>query len=87
MEAGLAIVALAIALDRLSQAIAHKQASGHVHQASEPGFWRRYPNLTLAVAILAVTTLLGLFVPAFAQGAEGDHLHHRAAVEGGGRTG
>lgn len=66
MEAGLAIVALAIALDRLSQAIAHKQAKGHVHREVSPSFWRRYPNLTLAIAILVVTTLLGLFVPAFA---------------------
>lgn len=66
MEAGLAIVALAIALDRLSQAIAHKQAKGSVHQEAGQNFWRRYPNLTLAVAILAITTLLGLFVPALA---------------------
>ncbi|MER9601163.1 ABC transporter permease subunit [Mesorhizobium sp. M0243] len=66
MEAGLAIVALAIALDRLSQAIAHKQAKGHVHQEVRLSLWRRYPNLTLAIAILVVTTLLGLFVPAFA---------------------
>lgn len=66
MEAGLAIVALAIALDRLSQAIAHKQAKGNLHQEASPSFWRRYPNLTLAIAILAVTTLIGLFVPAFA---------------------
>ncbi|MER9327234.1 ABC transporter permease subunit [Mesorhizobium sp. M0488] len=65
MEAGLAIVALAIALDRLSQAIAHKQAKGHAFQDAEASFWRRHPNLTLAIAILAVTTLLGLFVPAF----------------------
>lgn len=66
MEAGLAIVALAIALDRLSQAIAHKQAKGSVLQEAGRSFWRRYPNLTLAIAILAITTLLGLFVPAFA---------------------
>ncbi|TIQ93537.1 MAG: ABC transporter permease subunit [Mesorhizobium sp.] len=66
MEAGLAIVALAIALDRLSQAIARNHAKGHVYQEVSPSLWRRYPNLTLAVAILAVTTLLGLFVPAFA---------------------
>ena len=46
MEAGLAIVALAIALDRLSQAIARRQAEGHVHQDGRPSFWRRYPNLT-----------------------------------------
>ncbi|WP_376705719.1 ABC transporter permease subunit [Mesorhizobium sp. ISC25] len=66
MEAGLAIVALAIALDRLSQAIAHNHAKGNVRHQPGTSFWRRYPNLTLAVAILAVTTLLGLFVPAFA---------------------
>jgi glycine betaine/proline transport system permease protein len=66
MEAGLAIVALAIALDRLSQAIARNHAQGHVYQETSPSFWRRYPNLTLAIAILAATTLLGLFVPAFA---------------------
>ncbi|WP_192183072.1 ABC transporter permease [Mesorhizobium amorphae] len=66
MEAGLAIVALAIALDRLSQAIAHNHAQGQTYRAASPVFWRRYPNLTLAVAILAATTLLSLFVPAFA---------------------
>ncbi|MER9682238.1 ABC transporter permease subunit [Mesorhizobium sp. M0184] len=66
MEAGLAIVALAIALDRLSQAIAHNHAKGHVYQDVSPSFWRRYPNLTLAIVIVAATTLLGLFVPAFA---------------------
>ncbi|TPJ65493.1 MULTISPECIES: ABC transporter permease subunit [unclassified Mesorhizobium] len=64
MEAGLAIVALAVALDRLSQAIAANHAKGHVHRQVQPAFWRR--NLTLAVAILIATTLLGLFVPAFA---------------------
>lgn len=66
MEAGLAIVALAIALDRLSQAIAHKQAKGNTHPQAGPSSWQRYPNLTLAIAILVVTTFLGLFVPAFA---------------------
>ncbi|ESW65521.1 MULTISPECIES: ABC transporter permease subunit [unclassified Mesorhizobium] len=66
MEAGLAIVALAIGLDRLSQAIAHEQAKGHVQRQANQSFWRRYPNLSLAIAILVVTTLLGLFVPAFA---------------------
>lgn len=66
MEAGLAIVALAIALDRLSQAVAHSQAKGHVQQQANQSFWQRYPNLSLAIAILVVTTLLGLFLPAFA---------------------
>jgi glycine betaine/proline transport system permease protein len=67
MEAGLAIVALAIALDRLSQAMARRQARGHVHGEMEAGpFWRRYPNLTLALVVLAATTIAGLFIPAFA---------------------
>ncbi len=66
MEAGLAIVALAIALDRLSQAVARRYAKGHAHSTDRITLWQRYPNLTLAVLILAATTLAGLFVPAFA---------------------
>lgn len=66
MEAGLAIVALAIALDRLSQAMARRQAQGHVHAVGGRTFWQRYPNLTLALGILAATTLGSLFIPAFA---------------------
>jgi glycine betaine/proline transport system permease protein len=65
MEAGLAIVALAIALDRLSQAMARRQAHGRVHGGGET-VWRRHPNLTLALAILAATTLASVVVPAFA---------------------
>lgn len=66
MEAGLAIVALAIALDRLSQAVARRHAAGHIHERGHRPFWMRYPALTLAVLVLAATTLLGLFIPAFA---------------------
>ncbi len=66
MEAGLAIVALAIALDRLSQALARRQARGHVHVEAGAGLLRRYPHLALALVVLAVTTLAGLFIPAFA---------------------
>jgi glycine betaine/proline transport system permease protein len=67
MEAGLAIVALAIALDRLSQAMAMRQSQTGAVEADKAPFWRRYPNLSLAVAILVVTTALSLHVPAFAQ--------------------
>jgi glycine betaine/proline transport system permease protein len=66
MEAGLAIVALAIALDRLSQAVARRQAAGQAHAGGPASFHRRYPTLTLAVVALAITTLLSVFVPAFA---------------------
>ncbi len=68
MEAGLAIVAIAIALDRLSQAMAAKQARGHVHQDNDVrSFYQRYPNLVLAIAALLVTTVLSLAIPAFAK--------------------
>jgi glycine betaine/proline transport system permease protein len=67
MEAGLAIVALAIALDRLSQAIAERNARGSTHLAeTDSSFWRRYPNLSIAIALLAATTLASVFIPAFA---------------------
>jgi glycine betaine/proline transport system permease protein len=62
MEAGLAIVAMAILLDRLSQAAAH----GRPSHLNEGPFWRRHPALTLAVAILIATTLLSLIWPALA---------------------
>jgi glycine betaine/proline transport system permease protein len=64
MEAGLAIVVLAVALDRLSQAAARQKPDAGL--ASGP-LWQRNPHLFLALAVLAVTTLLALFVPAFAK--------------------
>ena len=66
MEAGLAIVALAIALDRLSQAAARRQSEAHGEVTEGLAFWMRYPNLTLAVVILALTTLASLVIPFFA---------------------
>lgn len=63
MEAGLAIVALAIVLDRLSQAAAKQRPH---HTLDEPLFWQRHPMLTLAFAVLIATTVLGLVIPAFA---------------------
>jgi glycine betaine/proline transport system permease protein len=66
MEAGLAIVALAIALDRLSQAAARRQSQYHGELTAGQGFWIRHPNLTLALVLLAATTLLGLVIPFFA---------------------
>jgi len=66
MEAGLAIVALAIALDRLSQAAAKRQSEVHGELTEGLSFWVRYPNLSLALLLLAGTTLLSLVIPFFA---------------------
>ena len=63
MEAGLAIVVIAIVLDRLSQAVARKQPDAVVADS----IWRRHGNVLLALGILAVTTVLSLFVPALAK--------------------
>jgi len=60
MEAGLAIVVIAIVLDRLSQAIAQKRPEA----ATPANWWRQHGNLAIALALLAVTTLLSLAFPA-----------------------
>ena len=64
MEAGLAIVALAIVLDRLSQAVAAERPRP---PQAEGGWLARHPALALAIAILAASTLLSLVVPALAK--------------------
>src|SRR5262249_5297188 len=64
MEAGLAIVALAIVLDRLSQAAARQRPVAHKDEVQT--IWQRHPLLMLALGVLAVTTLLGAVWPAFA---------------------
>jgi glycine betaine/proline transport system permease protein len=64
MEAGLAIVVLAILLDRLSQAAARQRPSAY---AEPRPFWQAHPHLSLALAILAITTALSVWVPAFAK--------------------
>ena len=63
MEAGIAIVVLAIVLDRLSQAAAKQRPAAHVPGL---GFWQRHPYLVLGAAALLVTTLLSVPLPALA---------------------
>lgn len=64
LESGVAIVALAVALDRLSQAYAIKagQAEG-AHRRD--GFVRRHPYMLAALAVVVVTGVVGLAFPAF----------------------
>lgn len=60
LEAGFAIVALAIALDRLSQAVAHRVAG-----AERQGGWvARHPYLAAGLALVVASFVLGLVVPA-----------------------
>ncbi len=59
LEAGLAIVALAIALDRLSQTYARKPSDPPRH-----GRWHeRHPYVAAAIAIVVVSGIAGLFLP------------------------
>jgi glycine betaine/proline transport system permease protein len=60
MEAGLAIVIIAVVLDRLSQAIAVKRPEA----ADTRAFWSRHTNFLLALAVLLATTALSLVLPA-----------------------
>ncbi len=60
MEAGLAIVIMAVVLDRLSQAMAHKRPEA----VTAVGFWGRHTNTILAIGVLVGSTLLGTVFPA-----------------------
>lgn len=68
LEAGLAITALAIALDRLSQAAAEPKVE--LYRPGTP-FHRRHPYLLIGIAVLIATTLLGRVIPVFAEVPQG----------------
>ncbi|MBN9023774.1 MAG: ABC transporter permease subunit [Rhizobiales bacterium] len=67
IQSGVAIVVLAIALDRLSQAFAESSGARARRAAALAGspFWRRYPNLTAALVIVVTSGLLGLVYAPF----------------------
>ncbi|RKF15135.1 ABC transporter permease subunit [Roseovarius spongiae] len=61
IEAGLAIVVMAIALDRVSQAFSTRLPSKVAGQ--DVNFVRRHPWFATAFAIIALTYIAGLFLP------------------------
>src|SRR6476659_5138576 len=65
MEAGLAIVVLAIVLDRMSQAAAIQRPAERNPRGLSRA--RQHPNLALALVFLAITTIASIFVPALAK--------------------
>lgn len=62
IEAGLAITVLAIAMDRVSQALARRPPP--VHGAELGNWYQRHPYILIALATVVVTWVLGLFIPA-----------------------
>ncbi|MGB6118326.1 MAG: ABC transporter permease subunit [Mesorhizobium sp.] len=62
LEAGLAIVALAIALDRLSQALAAR-ANGSATVTDGP-WLARHPYTVAVIALIAITYVAGFLIPA-----------------------
>jgi len=62
LEAGFAIVALAIAMDRLSQAAAEK-LSAPSPEVRNSGLVARHPYIAAALILVLVTTALGYVVP------------------------
>ena len=63
LEAGVAIVALAVALDRLSQAQASRVTSIRVRPETRNPL-RRWPNASIILGVVIVTAFLGNFVDA-----------------------
>lgn len=63
LEAGFAIVALAIAMDRLSQAAAEKLSAPSPADSLQTDWIRRHPYLAAAITMVVVTSLLALVMP------------------------
>ena len=63
IEAGMAIVVMAIALDRVSQAFAIRR----VRPRPDPGqpYYQRHPMISLVLAVTILSTILGIIIPGF----------------------
>ena len=59
IEAGLAIVVMAVALDRVSQAFANRNQSVVI----VGNFAQRHPRSVIGIAVILITLVLGLFIP------------------------
>ena len=62
LEAGVAIVVLAIALDRLSQAFARRRVDEAHENLNKPLIWR-YPRAMFVMVVTGVCLLTGLLIP------------------------
>ncbi len=62
LEAGIAIVVLAVALDRVSQAYARR--AGSAPAPAGAGFFARHPYTAASLAVVVVAAVAGLAVPA-----------------------
>lgn len=65
-EAGFAIVALAVALDRLSQAFARKAGLPSAIATSDHNLMQRHPYLTAGLAVIVFSLIASLISPAYA---------------------
>ena len=61
IEAGLAITALAVVLDRLGQAMSERVSRAEKRQGN---WWRRHPRTTLVLVVTLTTGAMGFLVPA-----------------------
>ncbi len=61
IEAGLAITALAVVLDRLGRAMSERVAQVELRQGN---WWKRHPRTTLVLVVALVTGALGYLIPA-----------------------
>ena len=72
-EAGIAIVVLAVAVDRLSQALARRPV-GKARAAAPANILQRYPRSAIVALLLVATLILGRVLPFLQTYPEGAHL-------------
>lgn len=61
IEAGVAIVVLAVALDRVSQALSERRDTGRRNQSAN--WWRRHPRTVFVLLVAVACLIAGKFLP------------------------